>query len=99
MARFDVYINPKQRGYLLDVQSDLLSTINSRVVVPLLERHEAPLPARRLNPVFRIGGEEYVMVTQFLASVPLAELGQAEGSLEVRQFEITEALDMLFVGY
>ena len=36
MARFDVYRNSAGEGFLLDVQADLLSYLNTRVVVPLL---------------------------------------------------------------
>ena len=38
MARYDVYPNPGQNPqvpFLLDVQSDLLSVLDTRVVVPL----------------------------------------------------------------
>ena len=34
MARFDIYPNPVGAGYLLDIQADLLSGLNTRVVVP-----------------------------------------------------------------
>jgi toxin CcdB len=52
MARFDIFKNEGEVGYLLDVQSDLLSGLNTRVVVPLLPKSSAPSPAQRLNPVF-----------------------------------------------
>ncbi|MFM1880826.1 MAG: Toxin CcdB [Pseudomonadota bacterium] len=39
MARFDVYINPSSEAtttpYLLDVQSNLLDGLDSRMVIPL----------------------------------------------------------------
>ena len=39
MARFDVYPNPGQQAkttpYLLDVQSDLLDDLDTRVLIPL----------------------------------------------------------------
>tara|TARA_Y100001001_G_scaffold162539_1_gene189339 strand:+ start:1457 stop:1615 length:159 start_codon:yes stop_codon:yes gene_type:complete len=52
MSRFDIFENEEGAGYLLDVQSDLLSGLNTRVVVPLLPKSSAPFPAQRLNPVF-----------------------------------------------
>ncbi|WP_227510191.1 CcdB family protein, partial [Marinobacter excellens] len=61
MARFDIFENKDGAGYLLDVQSDLLSGLNTRVVVPLLPKSSAPTPAQRLNPVFNIEGQEVVM--------------------------------------
>ena len=59
MARFDIFKSRGELGYLLDVQSDLLSGLNTRVVVPLLPKSSAPTPAQRLNPVFSIEGQEF----------------------------------------
>jgi toxin CcdB len=70
---------------LLDVQSDLLSGLNTRVVVPLLPRTDAPIPAQRLNPVFEIENVEVLMATQFLAAVPEPELKETVGNLKGTQ--------------
>ncbi|KAB7628227.1 CcdB family protein [Alkalilimnicola sp. S0819] len=99
MARFDIFENEGGAGYLLDVQSDLLSGLNTRVVVPLLPRASAPSPAQRLNPVFSIQGREFVMATQYMAAVPGGELRSGVGSLAEEQGEISAALDMLFLGF
>ncbi|TXS89485.1 plasmid maintenance protein CcdB [Parahaliea maris] len=99
MARFDIYLNRGGDGYLLDVQSDLLSGLNTRVVVPLLPRKGAPTPAQRLNPVFLLEGGEVVMATQFLAAVPETELQASIGSLDHAVDEVQAALDMLFLGF
>ena len=99
MARFDIFKNEGEAGYLLDVQSDLLSGLNTRVIVPLLPRSSAPSPAQRLNPVFSIEGQELVMATQYMAAVPESELRSRVGSLAKKQDEISAALDMLFLGF
>lgn len=99
MARFDVFPNPEGRGFLLDVPANLLDGLNTRIVVPLMPASAAPLPARRLNPVFDIEAEPHVMVTQFMAAVPLALLRAPVASLVGRDAEIGNALDMLFVGF
>lgn len=99
MARFDIFQNTGSAGYLLDVQSDLLSGLNTRVVVPLLPKSSAPLPARRLNPVFEVEEQEVLMATQFMAAVPEAELRVGIGSLAGQQHAISAALDMLFLGF
>ncbi|GEN28391.1 plasmid maintenance protein CcdB [Halovibrio variabilis] len=99
MARFDVFENEGGIGYLLDVQSDLLSGLNTRVVVPLLTKSTAPTPAQRLNPVFSIEGHELVMATQYMAAVPKGELRSGVGSLAEKHDEISVALDMLFLGF
>ncbi|MDN5940071.1 MAG: CcdB family protein [Salinisphaera sp.] len=99
MARFDVCRNEVGSGYLLDVQSDLLSDLNTRVVVPLLPKSEAPLPAERLNPEFEVGEAKVVMATQYMAAVPESELRFAICNMAEQQIEISTALDMLFLGF
>ena len=99
MARFDVYRMATAQGFLLDVQTDLLSELSTRVVVPLLPLTNAPLPAQRLNPVFDIENLEVLMATQFLAAVPESEFKEVVGNLEGFQNEISVALDMLFSGF
>ena len=99
MARFDIFENEGGAGYLLDVQSDLLRGLNTRVVVPLLPESSGPVPAQRLNPVFGIEGQQLVMATQYMAAVPEGELCSRVGSLAERQDEISAALDMLFLGF
>ena len=106
MARFDVFENEGGTGenkagdgYLLDVQSDILSGLKTRVVVPLLPKSTAPSPAQRLNPVFSVEGQELVMATQYMAAVPEGELRSEVASLGEKQDEISAALDMLFLGY
>ncbi len=99
MARFDIFRNEGGSGYLLDVQSGLLSGLNTRVVVPLLPKSFAPTPAERLNPVFGIEGQELVMATQYMAAVPEGELRSGVGNLTEQQDEISAALDMLFLGF
>ena len=99
MAQYDVYANPDGDGLLIIVQSDLLDTLNVRVVIPLLPRVDAPIPARRLNSVFRISGVEYVLVTQFLAAVPAKILETPITNLADRHSEILDAVDMLLTGF
>lgn len=99
MAKFDVFPNPSSDGFLLDIQTDLLSDLNTRVVVPLLARSKAPKPAKRLNPIFEIEGEQFVMVTQFLASVPQGILKSCACDLAAESDKITDAIDMLTHGF
>ena len=104
MARFEVFENPN-RGtrklvpFLLDVQSDLLDPLSTRVVVPLIAASEFGKPASRLNPQFEIGGIAVVMSTAELAGVSMAAIGSKVLSLEECRDEITAALDILFTGF
>lgn len=103
MAQFDVYLNPnaetrKVIPYLLDVQSDLLDTLATRVVAPLVLADEMGLAAKHLNPQFKIKGVEVVMSTAELAGVSNHSLGDKVASLKSKRDEIIAALDLLFTG-
>jgi toxin CcdB len=98
MARFSVYANPEGPGYLMDVQANLLSALNTRVVLPLLPSSMAPKPAQTLNPVFEVDGTPHVLATQFMAAVPCTLLKTQVFSAQDRAHEVVAALDCLFQG-
>ncbi|PBB26488.1 plasmid maintenance protein CcdB [Mesorhizobium sp. WSM4310] len=98
-ARYDFYRNAEGDGYLLDVQSDLLERLSTRVIIPLMPPETAPVPGRRLNPTFAINGKDHVMVTQFLSAFSASELQSPEGNLCNHHGDIAAALDMLFQGF
>ncbi|MDP1559638.1 MAG: CcdB family protein [Nitrosomonas sp.] len=103
MAQFDVYLNPNADThsvvpYLLDVQNDLLDTLATRVVAPLVLTEEMGLAARHLNPQFKIKGVGVVMSTAELAGVSNRSLGDKIASLKNKRDEIIAALDLLFSG-
>jgi len=76
MARYDVFRRPGSDVYLLDVQNDLIDHLRTRVVAPLLPLSSSPPPVWKLNPVFEIDGQKYVMATHLLATLPMLELGE-----------------------
>jgi toxin CcdB len=99
MARLDVHVRRDGgSGYLLDVQADLLSGLNTRLVVPLLPEDQAPKPAARLNPMFEFAAGRVVMVTQFAAAVHVRDLGDRLASLDGEHERVTAALDLLITG-
>ncbi|WP_081105735.1 CcdB family protein [Gluconobacter oxydans] len=59
----------------------------------------APKPAKRLNPVFVIDDQSFVMMTQFMAAVPGRDLKKVVTSLSLSQEEITQAIDLLLTGF
>lgn len=101
MARFEVFAAPAQSGaaWLLDVQANLLEDLATRIVVPLMPLSASLKPVRQLNPVFEIEGQDCMMLTQALASIPARELKRPVTSLAARQDEITQALDLLLTGF
>ena len=87
--------------YRLYSQSDLLSDLGSRLVIPLRRAAawgNVPLPVR-LCPVFRIDGEDFVLETPRMAAVPAIMLKSAVCSLQAEQAQITAALDFVFQGH
>lgn len=104
MAQFDVYENqnPKTKEsipYLLDLQTDLLNNLTTRVVVPLITVAVMGKAAKYLNPQFKIKRTTVIMSTAELAGVNLHILGDKVCSLKEHRTEIIAALDFLFTGF
>lgn len=105
MARFDVHANPGSHAtttpYLLDVQSDLLDGLDTRMVVPLrrLEAFPKVRLSTRLTPVLTVHGEALLLETPKMGAVPQRILKTPVTSLAGEQAQITAALDFLFQGY
>ena len=84
--------------YLLDVQADLLDDFETRVVVPLVPAEAFGRRAQRLHPAFEIGGQSFVMATQLLGAIRIAELGDVVTSLRECRAEIVAAIDVVLAG-
>ena len=103
MARFDVYQNPdieerKNVPYFLDIQNTYLE-IGTRVVIPLHATAKFVHNIRNLNFELIVQGEQVVMNTSALGSVPIAELRRPLENVATQQGAIQNALDTLFGGY
>lgn len=105
MAQFTVYRNknPKSKAeipYLLDVQSDLLNELGTRVVIPLFQRKLLSIqPLTRLTPELQIDGKKFILMTPQLAGIPVKELGEQICELTRNRAEIITAIDMLITGF
>jgi toxin CcdB len=104
MAQFDVFENPNNETnqvvpYLLDVQADLLDTLSTRVVVPLVAASAMAKPIKHLNPGFKMRNATVFMSTAELAGIPVRSLGEKVGSLKGRRHDIMAALDFLITGF
>lgn len=103
MAQFDVHRNPNTASaatipFLLNVQSDLLNGLTTRVVVPLARPSTLDKPAHFLSPVLEIEGEKLVMLTPEMAGIPVKRLGQVVAAVADRRADIIRALDVVFSG-
>lgn len=101
MAQFDVYENKnirtnKEIPYLLDIQNDILKSLSTRVVVPLILNMK---PAKILNPKFEINGSLVTMSTAELAGISIDNLGSFVCSVEDKRDDIISAVDFMITGF
>lgn len=101
--QYNVYRNPsaksaKQVPYVLNVQSDLLESMDTRVVVPLFALDAIGKIVKGLNPSFTINNQSVVMSTTEMATVSARKLGKPICSLAEHRSDIVGALDLLFTG-
>ena len=103
MAQFDVYENPDKKTnktvpYLLDIQADLLNSLATRVVAPLMTEKAIGRPMTHINPEFHVNKTTVYMSTPELAGIPVKSFGKFICSLKDKRTEIINALDFLFTG-
>lgn len=104
MARYDVYANPDKAErvlvpFFLDIQSDHIKGVQTRVVVPLWAFDQLPNRSPELNPEFKVAGLHVAMDTPAVGAVPVSVLRRPVANLSHQQLPIQNALDMLLGGY
>jgi toxin CcdB len=104
MAQFDVYLNPNPATnqvipYYLNVQADLLDSLNTRVIVPLVREGEMGRAVKGLHLKYKVKGEVVVLSTAELAGLPIRAFGEKVSSLKNKRDEIIAALDLVFTGF
>jgi len=105
MSRFDIFANPGRNRrnipYLIDVQSNVVSGLATRIVVPLrpVSAFSSMTLPPDLFPIIVVNGEDHVMDTPQLGAIPMSELKIHVASARTARFEIQNALDRLFGAY
>ncbi|HRO26843.1 MAG TPA: CcdB family protein [Luteimonas sp.] len=103
MTQFVVYANAdaasrKSIPSWLNVQSDLIETADSRVVIPMVTPERAGSIIQRLMPELVVAGKRMVMDTAQITNVPLQMLGKPVADLSDDRLVIIDAIDMLTHG-
>ena len=101
MACFDVHrLRASRATLVVDVQTDVLAHLGSRVVVPLTPLRLTEREVFRiLKPQVEVAGEPYVFLPTDIATVLVSELGDVVANIETASRDaITRALDFLFQG-
>lgn len=104
MTQFHAYQNknPESTGrypYLVEIQSDFLSTLQTTVVIPTAPNSStATVALSRLNPAITIHGESYTLMTQDIAGITGSQLGSSIVDIQAYRPEIMGALNFLMSG-
>jgi toxin CcdB len=85
---------------LIDVQTDLLEDLATRVVIPMTHVSAATKRStmQTLTPVCAVEGKHYVLVTPQLAGIAAKELGPPIADLSHDRQTILDALNLVFTG-
>ena len=104
MSQFDVYKNPSKNTchaypYIVDIQSPLIAELATRIVIPLGKlSHFKNEQMKGLTPELSYEGEQLLLLTPQIASVPSKSLKKPVGSLSNFRDEIVAALDFAITG-
>ena len=104
MGQFSVYANRNAKSkarypLLLDVQSQLLDSLQTRLVVPLAPASQYKGKAMTtLRPSFELDQESYVMLTPQMAGIARTEMGVEVADLSHHRQSIISAIDFLIAG-
>lgn len=105
MAQFSVHVNTNLRTiedapFLLDVQSDVISVLATRVVVPLYRKEVVHSKAMtRLMPVVKVKNKSLIAMVPELGGIHQCELGAIVGDLSASRNDLLQAIDLVFTGF
>lgn len=105
MAQFSIHENPNPRTkgtvpFLLDVQSDVLSVLATRVVVPLYRPESLHSKAMtRLTPIVKVKDRPLIAMVPEIAGVHQRDLGPTVGEASSQRNELLQAIDLLLTGF
>ena len=90
-----------RRGHVvLDMQSDVLSHLKTRLVAPLVPEGGRDTAMTVLEPVLKLDGRRTILLVSEMITVPTKELaGPPVARFVDEDYVIRRALDMLFSGF
>ncbi len=104
MAQFDVYANPMadRRGripFWLDLQSDHIAQLDSRVIIPLRTLKSMGPRIEGLQPMVTVGKQSLCADVPSVASFPSRLLKNPKACIASQRHELIAALDYLISGF
>lgn len=104
MSQFTVYENQNKDSngtypYFVDVQNELLISLNSRMVVPVTPIHlMGNITISKLCPKIMINKIEFILLTHQMTNIPTTALNNPILKAENLRDEIVAAIDLLITG-
>ncbi len=103
MKQFDVYRNTdsdtnQAYPYFVDIQTELLEALSSRVVIPLTRALPNKDLPNNICPKVEIDGGQFYLLTYQITAVASSFLREHESSLLLNRTEIINSLDFLVSG-
>jgi toxin CcdB len=104
MPQFSVHRNqhvPTKARFplLLDIQTNFLEELATRVVIPLAPQTASKSQKmNRLTPVVVVDGKQYIAITPQLSAIAKKELGPVVADLAADRADFISALDFLQTG-
>ena len=84
-------------GLVLILQADLMDSLETRVVAPLVPINALPTMAK-LRPEFVVEGKRLRLIADRLSVLVRRDIGAVVTSARDREWDIRRALDLVFVG-
>ncbi|MEI6388776.1 MAG: CcdB family protein [Spirochaetota bacterium] len=105
MAQFRIHANTNsdtkaEFPFLLDVQSDLLSDLETRMVIPLASHSNPKYKSiSQLTPLIEVKGKKYLALTPLMAGISKRVLGPEAADASKLRHDLIGAVDLLITGF
>lgn len=104
MRQFVIYKNKSRNRqaypYFIDVQTDMLAHLNTRLVMPLTQKNNSNSQVKVLTPVVTIDQIDYVVLTTTITVADVKNLKNENMVMDASflRDQLVAAIDMMFLG-
>lgn len=104
MKQFTVYKNHSRNRqaypYFIDVQADMLTHLNTRLVMPLTQKTNTNSQVKALTPVITIEQVDYVVLATMITTTDVKNLQDKDAVMDASHLreQLVSAIDMMILG-
>lgn len=86
--------------YFIDVQADMLSHLNTRLVMPLTQKANSNSQVKALTPVITIEQMDYVILTTMITTTDVKNMKDEDVVIDASHLrdQLVAAIDMMILG-